>query len=560
MTTWISRIDPAPAQPGPLHGLRFAVKDNIDVAGVPTTAGDPRRTAPATEHAPVVDRLVRAGAVVVGKTNLDQYATGLVGTRSPYGACSSVLSDEHVSGGSSSGSAVAVARGEVDVALGTDTAGSGRVPAAFNGIVGIKPSKGLVSTRGVVPACRTLDCVTVFARDVRTARAAYEQMVGYDAEDPYSRRLEQRPVPASYTIGVPDLPLDLDPQHAAAWAEAVTAAEALGEVRRIDVRPFLEAAQLLYSGPWLAERWLAFGDALDDAAAVDPTVRSIVRNGASLTAADAFAGLTRLAELARQAEAAWAGIDVLLLPVTPTHPTLAEVAADPIGVNSRLGTFTNMTNLLDLCAIAVPGPARPDGLPFGVQLLAPAGGDDLLAELGARWCGEPGLGLATSAGDGDDDQDTVLLAVAGAHLGGQPLNPTLVSRGAALVSTTRTARDYRMFLVDGPLPRPGLTRLPRPAQAPGRGIEVEVWQLPASQLGGFATTVAAPLALGPLELADGSEVLGFVCTADAARAGRDITHHGGWRAYLAWRGQQRERRASWRRFGYWASLALRRGW
>ncbi|QSR28496.1 allophanate hydrolase [Nocardioides aromaticivorans] len=560
MTTWISRVDPAPALPGPLHGLRFAVKDNIDVTGVPTTAGDPRRTTPATGHAPVVDRLVRAGAVVVGKTNLDQYATGLVGTRSPYGACSSVLSDEHVSGGSSSGSAVAVARGEVDFALGTDTAGSGRVPAAFNGIVGIKPSKGLVSTRGVVPACRTLDCVTVFARDVTTARAAYEQMVGYDAEDPYSRRLEQRAVPASYTIGVPDLPLDLDPEHAAAWAEAVTAAEALGEVRRIDVGAFLEAARLLYSGPWLAERWLAFGDALDEDDAVDPTVRSIVRNGASLTAADAFAGLTRLAELARQSEAAWAEVDVLLLPVTPGHPTLAEVAGDPIGVNSRLGTFTNMTNLLDLCAIAVPGPARSDGLPFGVQLLAPAGGDDLLAELGARWCGEPGLGLVTPAGDGDDEQDTVLLAVAGAHLSGQPLNDTLVSRGAALVSTTRTARDYRMFLVDGPLPRPGLTRLPRPTHAPGRGLEVEVWRLPARELGGFATTVAAPLALGPLELADGSEVLGFLCTADAARADRDITRHGGWRAYLAWRAHQRERRAAWRRFGHWASLALRRGW
>ncbi|GAA4085406.1 allophanate hydrolase [Nocardioides kongjuensis] len=557
MTTWISRVDEAPARPGPLHGLRFAVKDNIDVAGVPTTAGDPRRTVVAAEHAPVVDRLVRAGAVVVGKTNLDQYATGLVGTRSPYGACRSVLSDEHVSGGSSSGSAVAVARGEVDFALGTDTAGSGRVPAAFNGIVGIKPSKGLVSTRGVVPACRTLDCVTVFARDVTTARAAYEQMVGYDAEDPYARRLEQRPVPATCTIGVPDLPLDLDPEHAAAWAEALTEAEALGEVRRIDVRQFLEAAQLLYSGPWLAERWLAFGDALDDDAAVDPTVRFIVRDGASLTAADAFAGLTRLAELARRTEAAWAEVDVLLLPVTPGHPSLAEVAADPVGVNGRLGTFTNMTNLLDLCAIAVPGPARPDGLPFGVQLLAPAGGDDLLAELGARWCGEPGLGVTPPAAG---ERDTVLLAVAGAHLSGQPLNPALVSHGATLVSTTRTARDYRMFLVDGPLPRPGLTRLPKPAPAPGRGIEVEVWQLPVSELGGFATTVGAPLALGPVELADGSEVLGFVCTADAARVERDITSHGAWRDYLASREGPRDGRASWRRFGYWASVALRRGW
>lgn len=557
MTAWISRVDPAPAQPGPLHGLRFAVKDNIDVAGVPTTAADPRRTEPATGHAPVVDRLVGAGAVVVGKTNLDQYATGLVGTRSPYGACTSVFSEEHVSGGSSSGSAVAVARGEVDFALGTDTAGSGRVPAAFNGIVGIKPSKGLVSTRGVVPACRTLDCVTVFARDVTTARAAYEQMVGYDAEDPYSRRLDQRPVPASFTLGVPDLPLDLDPLHAAAWEEAIARAEALGEVRRIDVRPFLEAAQLLYSGPWLAERWLAFGAALDDDDAVDPTVRAIVRGGAALTAADAFAGLTRLAELARQAEAAWAEIDALLLPVTPTHPSLAEVAADPVGVNSRLGTFTNMTNLLDLCAIAVPGPARADGLPFGVQLLAPAGGDDLLADLGARWCGEAAPTAAVSA---PEEDDSVLLAVAGAHLSGQPLNSALVTRGASLVRTTRTAGDYRMYLVDGPLPRPGLTRLPRPARTAGAGIEVEVWRLPARELGGFATTVAAPLALGPVELAEGGEVLGFVCTADAARGERDITHHGGWRSYLAATAEGSDGRRGRDRVRYWAAGALRRGW
>jgi allophanate hydrolase len=423
--------------------------------------------------------------------------------------------------------------------------------------VGIKPSKGLVSTRGVVPACRTLDCVTVFARDVATARAAYEQMAWYDAEDPYSRRLEQRPVPASVTIGVPDAELDLDPEHAAAWAAAVAEAGTHGDVRRVDVRPLLEAARLLYSGPWLAERWLAFGDALDADDVVDPAVRTIVGAGASITAAEAFAGLTRLAELAREAERVWAEVDVLLLPVTPTHPTLAAVAADPVGVNNALGTFTNMTNLLDLCAIAVPGPARGDGLPFGVQFLAPAGSDDVVADVGARWCGEPGLARGASAEKAD--ADSVLLAVAGAHLTGQPLNPSLRERGAELVRTTRTASDYRMYLVDGPLPRPGLTKVPGRQQGTARGIEVEVWRMPAHELGAFATTVAAPLALGPLELADGTEVLGFVCTADAARPDRDITAHGGWRSYLAWTALGDGERSHWQRLRYWVDLTFRAG-
>ncbi|MCZ4500206.1 MAG: Allophanate hydrolase [Marmoricola sp.] len=394
--TWITELTPADqadrarqAPAGPLAGMRFAIKDNIDLAGVPTTAGDPRKTTPATASAYAVQRLLDAGAVPVGKTNLDQYATGLVGTRSPYGACHSVYSPLHVSGGSSSGSAVAVAEGIVDFALGTDTAGSGRVPAAFNGLVGIKPSKGLVSTTGVVPACRSLDCVTVFARDVATARRAYDVMVGFDAADPYARRPDPRPLPNGRPrIGVPDGPLGMEPEHEKAWQQALAHVEEIGAVVPVDVEPFLAAAALLYSGPWLAERWLAFGDALDDDPAVDPTVRQIVRGGRDLRAADAFADFHRLAALARACEPTWERIDALLLPVTPEHPTLAAVAADPVGVNSRLGRFTNMTNLLDLCAIAVPGPARADGLPFGVQLLAPAGYDDTLAALGASWCAE----------------------------------------------------------------------------------------------------------------------------------------------------------------------------
>lgn len=516
------------AADGPLAGLRFAIKDNIDLAGIPTTAADPRNTEPATTSAFVVERLLEAGAVPVGKTNLDQYATGLVGTRSPYGACSSAYSEEHVSGGSSSGSAVAVASGEVDFALGTDTAGSGRVPAAFNGIVGIKPTRGLVSTRGVVPACRTLDCVTVFARTVAMARRALEVMRSYDAADPYARRVVQVAHPAGPpVIGVPSVDLAMDPVHELAWKQAVERAHELGPVVQVDVAPLLEAAELLYAGPWLAERWLAFGHRMDDDPAVDPTVRTIVRRGEAITASEAFAGFGRLAELAREAEPVWSRIDALLLPVTPTHPTLAEVAADPLGVNTALGRFTNMTNLLDLCAVAMPGPPRDDGLPFGVQLLAPAGHDDVLVDLAATWCGEavpPGIDAARP--------DPVLLAVAGAHLSGQPLNADLVRRGATLAFTSRTAPDYRMFLVQGPLPRPGLTRVVGEPPA-GPGIEVEVWRLPADQLAGFVGSVLPPLALGPLELADGSSVLGFVCTADAADPARDITSHGGWRAYLS---------------------------
>ncbi|GAB4006089.1 allophanate hydrolase [Nocardioides ultimimeridianus] len=528
MTAWIARGEVAGAAEGPLAGLRFAVKDNIDVAGFATTAADPRRTDPATAHAAVVERLLAAGADLVGKTNLDQYATGLVGTRSPYGACHAVGSAEHVSGGSSSGSGVVVARGEVDFALGTDTAGSGRVPAAFNGIVGIKPSRGLVSTRGVLPACRSLDCVTVFARDLATARRAYDVMAGFDPEDPFARRVPSEPVPVRpLVIGVPAAPLDLEPLHAEAWDRALAHAERIGTVVPVDVEALLEVAGMLYDGPWVAERWTSFGAALDDDPAVDAAVRRIVRPGADITAAAAFSAFERLAALARRTEQVWVGVDTLLLPVTREHPTLAEVAADPIGVNARLGRFTNMTNLLDLCAVAVPGPERADGLPFGVQLLAPAGHDDVVHAAAADWLGEPRPAAPPRA--------EVLLAVAGAHLRGEPLNHQLVERGARLVEATHAAGDYRMFAVPGPLPRPGLSRVgPRSPEPPvGRGPEVEVWALPAAELAGFAALVLPPLALGPMSLADGRQVLGFVCTADGVDQGTDITSYGGWRAYRA---------------------------
>lgn len=523
---------------GELAGVPFAIKDNIDLAGLPTTAANPSVTRAAKRSAAVVKRLVAAGAVPMGKTNMDQYATGLVGTRSPFGACHSVFSQDHISGGSSSGSAIAVASGIAAFALGTDTAGSGRVPAALNALVGVKPTRGLVSTTGVLPACRTLDCVTVLAASVTMAAAVFEAMVGFDPADPYSRRAPVGELPAPVgvlpstrhcpVIGIPDLDLDLDPAHQQAWERAIAHAATVATVVPVEVRPFLEAGELLYAGPWLAERALSFGHLLTDGDHIDPTVRAIVSKAGGMTATDTFAGMYRLAALQRQSERTWDLVDALLLPVTPTHPRLAAVAADPIGVNRRLGRFTTMTNLLDLCAVAVPAGMRRDGLPFGVQLLAPAFSDRKLLDLAARWCDEAPLPTLPTGLAG-----TVLLAVAGAHLSGQPLNHDLIRLGGRLAYNARTDSSYRMFEIPGPLRRPGLIR-DTGAHAPvGTGIEVEVWRLPVAGMARLLTSVTPPLAIGPMDLADGTRVLGFVCTGNAEDAGREITSFGGWRAYLA---------------------------
>ncbi|WAL68389.1 allophanate hydrolase [Amycolatopsis cynarae] len=516
----------ASAPDGPLTGVPFAVKDNIDVAGVPTTAACPALSTAAAESAFAVHRLREHGAVPIGKTNLDQFATGLVGTRSPYGACHSAASPDHVSGGSSSGSAIAVALGVVPFALGTDTAGSGRVPAAFNGLVGVKPSRGLVSTRGVLPACPSLDCVTTLTRTVADARVVLDALIGYDPADPYARPMPVAAPPGAArwmrVIAVPDGPLDLDPEHEAAWRAALSHAGSIAHVVRVDVEPFLAAARLLYEAAFVAERLAAFGHLLGEDESVDPTVRRIVLGARRFTGADAFTCMHELARLRRRAEQTFLGADALLLPVTPGHPTLAAVAADPVGVNSRLGTFTNMANLLDLSAVAVPAGKRPDGLPFGVQLLAPAFADGPLLDLAARWAGEAAA----------PPPARTLLAVAGAHLTGQPRNADLVRLGGRLHSRARTGPGYRMYTVDGPLPRPGLVRT---GDGPSAGIELEVWDLPEAALGALLPTITEPLHLGPLTLDDGSTALGFVADRTCADPTRDITAHGGWRAYLATR-------------------------
>lgn len=519
---------------GPLAGVRFAVKDNLDIAGEPTSAAfEPLADcAPATRHATAVQRLIDAGAVPVGKTNLDQFATGLVGTRTPYGACHAAGHPAHISGGSSSGSAVAVALGLVPLALGTDTAGSGRVPAAFNGLVGLKPTRGLISTIGLIPACRSLDCVSVFTRTVAEARAAFTVLAGFDHQDPYSRPLpaHQLLVPIEpRVIAVPDRPLDLDGAHREAWERALAyAATVAQQIVTFDPTAFLDAAALLYQGPWIAERWNAIRAKLGargiDHPDLDPAVRSVLRGAANVSGLDVFGGFDRLAELRRGTEEVWATADAILLPTTPGHPTHADVAADPVGVNARLGTFTNFVNLLDLCAIAVPAGRRTDGLPFGAQLIAPAFHDIPLLDLAARWTGEEAQGPVTPAGE-------TLLAVAGAHLSGLPLNGQLLSLGARLRSRTRTAPGYRLYRLPGDgIPRPGLART---GDGPRTGIAVEVWQLDHRAVGALLDTVPAPLGFGRLALADGSDVLGFAVQGEVPADALDVTEYGGWRQYLA---------------------------
>ena len=511
----------ASGEPQPLFGVPFAIKDNIDLAGFPTTAGCPEFAYRPERDATAVARLIAAGAVPIGKTNLDQFATGLVGTRSPYGAGECVFDARYVSGGSSSGSALAVAHGLVSFALGTDTAGSGRVPAAFNDLVGLKPTRGAVSTRGVVPACRSLDCVSVFAMNVADAEAVFDVIAAFDPEDAFSRVLPADKAAPVQRLGVPrSLEFFGNAEYERLFSEAVARVQALGgSIIEVDLEPFLEAAKLLYGGPWIAERYAGVGAFISaHPEATHPVVRDIVLGGQRVSGADVFAGSYRLAELRRATEPVWDAVDALFLPTAATHYTIEAVLADPFELNARLGRYTNFVNLLDLAGIAVPAGFTNERLPFGVTLLGPAGSDRRLSRFAAR--------LESAGGQGE-----VLLAVAGAHLSGLPLNPQLTSRGARLVATTKTSSAYRFYALAGTMPpKPGLVRAPGFA---GPGIEVEVWALDREAFGAFVAEVPPPMAIGSVELADGSVVKGFLCEQHALAGSPEITEFGGFRAYLA---------------------------
>ncbi|HTZ37333.1 MAG TPA: allophanate hydrolase [Stellaceae bacterium] len=528
----------------PLFGLPFAIKDNIDVAGLPTGCGCPALDRAAAASAPVVERLRRAGALFVGKTNLDQFATGLVGTRSPYGVPRNPFDAAYIPGGSSSGSAVAVAAGLVSFALGTDTAGSGRVPAAFGNIVGLKPTHGLVSTRGVVPACRSLDCVSIFALTVEDAAAVLDIVRDGDEADPSWRRpppgfAAMGRVPPRFAFGV--LPTAershfASPEIAALYDAAIARLAALGGTPvEIDYAPFLEANRLLYHGAWLAERAAAIDAATGGRRAVlHPVLAGILDGARAITAADAFADRQRLAGLRRATEAVWRQVDLLALPTASTTYRIAEIAAEPVALNETLGRYTNFCNLLDLAALAVPAGLRRDGLPFGVTLLGPAFHDPLLAAVGAALHAAAGLPLGATGvrhpGPGEPTPGATFpylpIAVVGAHLSGEPLNRELVALGARLRRAGRTAPCYRLYaLPDGR--RPGLVR----RAADGAAIEVEVWDVPSAAVGALLAGIAPPLGLGTVRLDDGSEVCGFLCEAHAVEGARDISAYGGWRAW-----------------------------
>ncbi|MGD9602230.1 MAG: allophanate hydrolase [Gammaproteobacteria bacterium] len=512
----------------PLYGIPFAIKDNIDLAGVPTTAACPAFSRVPARSAAVVDKLIDAGAIPIGKTNLDQFATGLVGTRSPYGATRNAFNPAYISGGSSGGSAVACARGLASFALGTDTAGSGRVPAALNALVGLKPTRGLLSLRGVVPACQSLDCVSIFAHSVADAAAVFGHVADFDAEDPFARAGELFAGPqGAFRFGVPDaLEFFGDAAAPGLFADAVARMIAIGGIPvHVDFAPFIEAARLLYEGPWVAERYVAIRALFDTRPeALHPVTRAIIAGGVERSAADVYTAMRRLAEIRRVTDSILATVDCVLTPTIGRAYTLAEVTAEPVQLNSNLGHYTNFMNLLDYAAVAVPMGRTPDGVPLGVTLFAPAFRDLRLLETAARYLGEPWEAPAALHAE-----HLTRVVVCGAHMRGLPLNAELTARGGRFLRALRTARAYRLYaLPGGPPARPGLL-----CEEPGAAIEVEEWGMPPRAFGDFVARVPAPLSIGRVMLEDGTSSAGFLCEVRATRGARDITAYAGWRNFLA---------------------------
>ncbi len=525
----------------PLYGVPFVIKDNIDLAGVPTTAGCAEFSYVPAQSSAAVQKLLDAGAIPLGKTNLDQFATGLVGTRSPYGACRNSFNPDYISGGSSSGSAVAVATALASFALGTDTAGSGRVPAAFNNIIGLKPSCGRISTRGVVPACRSLDCVSIFAMTSEDAARVLSVVEGFDSEDPYSRSLDDVPI-RGQRFGVPrrdQRQFFGDRDYERLFDHTVARIESIGgSVFEIDFAPFLDAARLLYEGPWVAERYVAVEEFIArQPSAMHPVTRQIIEAGKSRSAAELFKAQYRLMSLKRATDDVFDRVDVILTPTAGTIYERAKVDAAPIQLNTTLGYYTNFMNLLDLAGVAVPAGFRGDGLPFGVTIVGPKSTDHallaiadrlhraLVTRLGAIELSMPTLSAISSV----VAQGFIEIAVCGAHMEGLPLNHQLRERNGYFVRATRTTPHYRLYVLPGEGPRrPGLLRV----TSGGASIDLEVWRIRAADFGSFFEGVPAPLGIGTIELEDGEKVFGFLCEACATEDVPDITAYGGWRAYL----------------------------
>jgi allophanate hydrolase len=544
-----TRLEASGPRNKPLYGVPFVVKDNIDVAGLPTTAACPAFSYRPRRSAFVVERLERAGAIVIGKTNLDQFATGLVGVRSPYGAPRNALDADLIPGGSSSGSATAVGADLVPFSLGTDTAGSGRVPAAFNGIVGLKPSLGALSASGVVPACRTLDTISIFALNVADAFAVFQEACAFDKRDAYSRSFPPPALlapPSGVRIGVPradQLQFFDDTNAQAAFLRDVKVAESLGaRVVEFDFEPFAEVACMLYEGPWVAERYAAIKPLIEaNPEAIYPVTRGIIEGARKFDAVATFEAFYQLADRKRRASRAWLEFDVMLVPTIPRPYTIAEVDADPLALNSRLGTYTNFVNLLDLCAIAAPSDVRGDGLPSSVTLIGPSGADGLVAAVAAAIQSRSGAPMTATPRNAPTPRreiqptvsERIEIAVVGAHLSGLPLNRELVELGGSFARDVETTPDYRLFVLPGSAPaKPGLLRV---AEGAGAAIKAEVWALDAAGFGAFVAKIPPPLGIGTVRLSGGESVKGFLVEAEAVKAAEDISRFGDWRAYLATR-------------------------